>query len=87
MRTRTNIFLLLTACGVIGACSASEVCDEEPRLYQQARAGTHVQIPEGLDPLEPEREVPIPKASPNAPPPPGRCLDAPPTLRTGSSDS
>lgn len=86
MRRILTAPLALLTLGVLAGCSTLEECND-PRLYQQAQAGKKIETPEGLDPLPPERELSIPQASPQAPPPPGACLDMPPTLRTGSSDS
>lgn len=84
-RRLTNV-LLLPAMLLLAACGGGQVCDEV-RVYQEAQAGKHIESPDGLDPLPSDRELSVPKASPQAPKPPGTCIDAPPTLRTGSSDS
>ena len=86
MTRRTNIIGLVACTLLLGACAETMECSK-PKLYQQAVAGKRVEVPDGLDSLTPEKELPVPKASPQAPPPPGACLDAPPTLRTGSSES
>ncbi len=69
---------------LLGACGGTEECND-PRLYQQAVSGKRVDAPEGLDSLTEGRELTIPSASPQAPLPPGDCLDAPPTLSTEKS--
>ncbi|MGB5246005.1 MAG: hypothetical protein WBM54_10425 [Woeseia sp.] len=86
MTGRLNIIGAILCCGLLGACADTIECTK-PKVYQQAVPGTHVEVPEGLDPLQAEREVIVPQASPDAPGPIGDCLDSPPTLRTGSSDS
>lgn len=73
-------------CALLGACAGTEDCSK-PQLYKQAASGKHIEVPDGLNPLPADREVTVPKASPQAPPPTGNCLDSPPTLRTGSTDS
>ena len=56
-------------------------CDE-PQPYQSERLGAPLQTPEGLDPLNANREMPIPKAQ-SAPKPPGSdCITTPPSIRT-----
>ncbi len=86
MTRRMNAFLIIGGSLLLGACADTIECNK-PKLYQQAVAGKRVEVPEGMDPLVAEKELPVPKASPQAPPPPGTCLDAPPTLRTDSSKS
>ena len=70
--------LLLGACG-----GASSVC-EKPKLYQQSQLGKRIEAPEGLDPLQPSREMTIPDASPRDPRPANApCLELPPSFATG----
>ena len=83
---RPLILLLTIAASLLSACGGTPECSE-PRLYQEAVPGKRIEVPDGLSALEADRELTIPSASPQAPPPPGECLDAPPTLRTGSSDN
>lgn len=83
---RINIIGLAACAVLLGACAETIQCSK-PKVYQQAVAGKHVESPDGLDELTPEKELPVPKASPQAPPPPGACIEAPPTMRTGSSES
>ena len=72
----------LTACG--GDKPIRETCDE-PQAYQSVVAGKRVVAPDGLDPLDEFKEMPIPKA--DAPPrPPGSvCLESPPSILTGGT--
>ncbi|MGB5346529.1 MAG: hypothetical protein WBN23_10230 [Woeseia sp.] len=81
-----KIVPMLLSCVLLGACAGGVDCTK-PQAYQQARPGTHVEVPAGLNPLPADREVTVPQASPGAPPPPGDCLDSPPTLRTTASES
>jgi uncharacterized lipoprotein len=64
---------------LLGACGNSSVC-EKPKLYQQSQPGKRVEAPEGLDPLQPEREMTIPDVSPRPQPQGPRCLELPPTF-------
>ena len=70
---------------LLGACGGMPDC-QKPRLYQQAVPGKRIELLEGMDNLSADRELTIPEASPDAPPPPGECIDAPPTLRTESDE-
>jgi hypothetical protein len=74
---------LILIAGVTGlaACGGSKdlVCDTGP--YQEAVAAPRIQVPEGLDSLEPLREIPLPEASPRPDrPEESPCLDRPPTV-------
>ncbi len=67
---------IATGCG--GTIDRS--CDEV-RIYQLAQEGKRIAVPEGLDPLDELKEIPLPEASPQA----GRaigspCLDLPPNI-------
>jgi uncharacterized lipoprotein len=64
----------------MGACGGTSVC-EKPKLYQQSQLGKRIEVPEGLTPLQPAREMTIPDASPRDPRPAGApCLEMPPTF-------
>ncbi len=83
---------MVVACvaGLLAACGSDNIklsCDE-PRLYQQATENRRVQAPEGLDDLDPAKEMPVPDAAPIQPREPGSpCLDIPPRyLTTGKKD-
>ncbi|HET6629057.1 MAG TPA: hypothetical protein VFG91_04735 [Woeseiaceae bacterium] len=70
----TAIALLTAGCGGTPAC-------REPQPYEHASLGQPIKVPEGLDPLDPSREMTIPKPSPR----PQRsadspCLEYPPTF-------
>ena len=66
---------------LLSACGGSSVCDE-PRRYQFSEPGKRIEAPEGLDPLQPQRELTIPDASPRPPRPDGGpCLETPPVFR------
>ena len=71
-----GMLLGLSACGG----SIERACDDV-RVYQLATEGKRVEAPDGLNDLEPLKEMPLPEASPQPPRPAGSpCLDLPPTL-------
>jgi len=79
---------LAIACLLLAACHGSTdlTCDDESP-YMDAHASPPVKAPEGLDKLDPLKEVPLPKANPQQPRPKGsNCLDLPPEIEgaTGS---
>jgi len=70
----------------LSGCGRDKVKDncEDPQPYQSIVPSKRVVSPEGLDPLDEFREMPIPKAE-TAPRPPGsRCIESPPSVRSGS---
>ncbi len=70
---------VLIACGKV-----SDLTCEDVRVYQLAVEGKRVQVPDGLDVLDPLKELPLPKASPRAERPPGSaCIDRPPKVKLG----
>ncbi len=72
----------LAACG---GNDTKEVDCKTDLKFQNRTVGKRVVAPEGLDQLDEFREMPIPKADPNAPQPaPGTCADMPPVIRPGS---
>ena len=74
--------LALTACG---GRDTKEVDCEKNLKYQNRVAGKRVVAPEGLDQLDPLKEMPIPSADPGAPQPvPGKCDDMPPIIPVGN---
>jgi hypothetical protein len=81
-----STLIMLAAASIVGACGGTPECQQQ-HLYKEAVPGKRIEPLEGMDALPPEIEMEIPKASPNAPPPPGECLDAPPIMRTGAKSS
>jgi hypothetical protein len=72
---------------LLTGCAQNLSCDK-PQPYQAAVETSKVAAPDGLDPLEEDREMRIPRASPQDPRPPGSpCLDLPPPLRAAGSSS
>jgi hypothetical protein len=84
MSRKSKMTMPLLAGLLLGACGgASSVC-EKPKLYQQSQPGKRIEAPEGLDPLQPGREMTIPEASPRDPRPENSpCLELPPSFSTG----
>jgi hypothetical protein len=81
--------IAIVALGVsLAACGGNDVKEEDcfdGLKFQNRTVAKRVVVPEGLDPLDDLREMPIPKADAEAAPPPaGQCVDAPPLVRTGS---
>lgn len=77
------IVATLAACG--GDAALDQSCDE-PRRYEAVSPGRKIVVPEGLDPLDELREMPVPRAE-DAPQRPrgARCIELPPTIIGGSS--
>ena len=72
--------LLLSGCG-----GTIDVTCDEVQYYQAAKLGKRVEAPEGLDDLDPLREMPLPSASPREPRPEGSpCFDRPPEIQLGT---
>ncbi len=75
---------VVTGCGVGG--EIDNTCDEI-RSYQLAAEGRRIEVPEGLDGLDPFEEMPLPKASPRPERPAGQpCLDLPPSILLRGED-
>lgn len=83
---RELLWPLVGACVLLTACHGAPdlTCDDDSP-YQKAHAAPRIKAPDGLDNLDPLKEVPLPKANPGAPRPKGsHCLDLPPELEGGS---
>ena len=73
----------------LGACGNDEIrtsCDE-PQPYQSVVAGKHVVVPEGLDPLDSFKEMPIPKSETPPRPPGSDCVENPPAILSGETSN
>lgn len=84
--TLTRLTVMTVVLGALQACSGSTdlTCDEV-RVYQLAQPGKRVQAPEGLDDLDPLREMPLPDASPREARPLGaECVNRPPKATIGN---
>jgi len=74
-----SLATFITACGK----DVDLTCDDV-QTYQLAVPGKRIVVPEGLDPLDPLQEVPLPEASPRAARPAGSpCIDRPPKVKIG----
>ena len=71
----------LTACG---GPTISETCDEV-QAYQLVVPGKRIDVPDGLDPLEEFKEMPIPKAETPPRQAGARCLEYPPSILSGGT--
>jgi hypothetical protein len=83
-----RLVAILAAGFVLAACGGNdtkEVDCEKGLKYQNRMVGKRIVAPEGLDQLEPLKEMPIPQADPDAPQPvPGTCDDMPPVISVGN---
>jgi uncharacterized lipoprotein len=74
------VAVLLTG---LSACGGSKdlTCDDV-QYYQRAKESKQVEAPEGLDDLDPLRQMAVPEASPREPRPKGSpCFDRPPEIK------
>lgn len=79
---RREVLLLLTAAMLAAGCSTAPTCDEF-MFYEYAESGKRIEPPDDLDPLDRNKEMVIPEASPRPPRDlSAGCLHRPPTLRT-----
>jgi len=77
--TALVLLVSVVACG-----KDAELACDDVETYQLAVAGKRIEVPEGLDPLDPLKEVPLPKASPRPARPAGSaCIDRPPKVQIG----
>jgi uncharacterized lipoprotein len=66
----------------LAACGRGEVrttCDE-PQPYQAVVPGQRVVVPEGLDPLDQYKEMPIPQSDSPPRPEGAKCIEYPPSV-------
>ena len=73
---------LVAVVATLAACGGTPELECEHGSYKNAVRGPRVQAPDGLDPLNSLKEMPIPAASPQAPREGAneRCLEMPPTV-------
>jgi len=86
VKTLLRVAIGLTLATALGACGkdADLACDDV-QTYQLAVPGKRVVVPEGLDPLDPLQEVPLPEAWPSAQRAEGSpCIDRPPRVKIGN---
>jgi len=82
--TKCQLLAVLLLSASLSACGGNEpkeVDCKQGLRFQNREVGKRVVAPEGLDQLDEFAEMPIPKADPDAPPPPpGECADMPPSV-------
>ncbi len=75
---RAVVVALLAA---LGGCGGIEFTCDDVQTYQLAEEFKRIEAPDGLDNLDPSREVPLPEASPREEREPGSpCIDRPPEV-------
>lgn len=80
--TKGRLIIAAVLLGSLAACGGNEViqdCDEE-KSYESVVAGKRVEVPEGLDPLDEFKEMPIPKAETPPRPEGATCIESPPSM-------
>ncbi len=80
--TKGRLIIAAVLLGSLAACGGNEViqdCDEE-KSYESVVAGKRVEVPEGLDPLDEFKEMPIPKAETPPRPEGATCIESPPSI-------
>jgi len=81
-RVITTISSLIVLSSLV-ACGRGDVrtsCDE-PQAYQAVVPGQRVVVPDGLDPLDQYKEMPIPKAESPPRAEGAKCIEYPPSVR------
>jgi len=81
-RTITVISSLIVASCFVG-CGKEEIrtsCDEL-QAYQMVVPGQRVVVPDGLDPLDQYKEMPIPTSETPPRPAGSKCIEYPPLIR------
>ena len=75
--------IVLASLGACGKDKGRPTCDE-PQPYQSVVGGKRIEVPDGLEPLDEFREMPIPKA--DSPPrhEDAGCIENPPPIGSGS---
>ena len=76
--------LLLVSLSACGKDNVRVTCDEA-QPYQSVVAGKRVVVPEGLDPLDDFKEMPLPKAESPPRPEGAECIENPPAILTGGA--
>ena len=85
MKNVVRLSLLGLLVVALNACGGKDLTCDEVQFYQLSEEGKRVKAPEGLDDLDPLREMPLPEASPQAERPVGSdCFDRPPGIELGS---
>lgn len=76
-------FILLSTLAACGRGEIRTTCDE-PQPYQAAVRGKRVVVPDGLDSLDELKEMPIPESDAEPRPVGSKCIEYPPSVRSGS---
>lgn len=84
--TMGRLMLAAVLLGSLSACGGNDtVADcEDAKSYESIVAGKRVEVPDGLDPLDEFKEMPIPKAQSEPRPESAGCLESPPSIMTDS---
>ncbi len=89
--TPIRFLIAVTSASLLGSLSGcwgsniSETCDEV-QAYQLVVPSKRVVVPDGLDPLEEFKEMPIPKAETPPRPAGGKCIESPPSVLSGGTN-
>lgn len=76
--------LVVLMSGLAGCGGSIDLTCDEARLYETAARGKRIESPDGLDPLNELKEIPLPEASSKQTRTPGApCIDRPPTVGVG----
>ena len=78
--TTISSLIVLSSLVACGRCDVRTSCDE-PQAYQAVVPGQRVVVPEGLDPLDQYKEMPIPKAESPPRPEGAKCIEYPPAIQ------
>lgn len=81
--TIISSFILLSTLAACGKGEIRTTCDE-PQPYQAVVPGKRVVVPEGLDPLDEFKEMPVPKSDTPPRAAGSKCIEYPPAIRSGS---
>ena len=68
---------------LVGGCGSDDIkvtCDE-PQPYQAVVPGKRIEVPDGLDPLDEFKEMPIPRAETPPRAADARCIELPPMVK------
>ena len=82
--TMGRIMVVIVLLASLAACGGNDTvasCEDSQR-YDSIVAGKRVEVPDGLDPLDEYKEMPIPKAQTGPRPEVSRCLESPPPILT-----
>ena len=80
-----GLLLFVSLAGCFGGDKEIRVTCDEPQPYQSVVAGKRVEVPDGLDPLDEFKEMPLPKAETPPRPDGAACVENPPSILTGGA--